>query len=193
QGRAYVSDGKSHLLDYEVNGLPVGTQGSELKLDKPGKVWVTARVAARLDEQPNEEIRSRSYDKQPYWELERARISNLREVPVEVVVNGKVVARKTIRADGAVQDVAFEIPIERSSWVALRILPSSHTNPVFVTVQDQPIRASRKSADWCARAVDQCWTQKEPLISPKEREAAREAYDHARRVYRQIISESEVD
>jgi hypothetical protein len=193
QGRAYVSDGKSHLLDYEVNGLPVGTQGSELKLDKPGKVWVTARVAARLDEQPNEEIRGRGYDKQPYWDLERARISNLREVPVEVVVNGKVVARKTMLADGTVRDLAFEVPVERSSWVAMRILPSSHTNPVFVTVQDQPIRASRKSADWCARAVDQCWTQKEPLISPKEREAAREAYDHARRVYRQIISESEVD
>ncbi|WP_229368217.1 CehA/McbA family metallohydrolase [Telluribacter humicola] len=193
QGRAYVSDGKSHLMDFQVNDLPVGTNGSELKLGKPAKVRVTARVAARLDEKPNEEIRKRSYDKQPYWDLERARKGDTREVPVEVVVNGKVVATKSIVADGTVRDIAFEVPIERSSWVALRILPSSHTNPVFITVNDKPVRASRKSADWCARAVDQCWGQKEPQIAAHEREAARKAYEHARHTYHQILAESEVD
>jgi hypothetical protein len=193
QGRAYVSDGKSHLMDFRVNNLSVGTNGSELKLSKPATVKITAKVAARLDEVPNEDIRQRSYDKQPYWELERARKGTSREVPVEVVVNGRVVASSTLLADGTLRDLAFEVPIERSSWVALRILPSSHTNPVFIEVNNKPIRASRKSADWCTRSVDQCWTQKAPLIAVPEREAARKAYEHARQVYRQIMQESEVD
>ncbi|WP_247233159.1 CehA/McbA family metallohydrolase [Telluribacter sp. SYSU D00476] len=193
QGRAYVSDGKSHLMDFQVNGLPVGIKGSELKLRQPAKVQVTAQVAARLDEVPNEEIRKRSYDKQPYWDLERARTGTSREVPVEVVVNGKVVATKALLADGTVRNLTFEVPIERSSWVALRILPSSHTNPIFIEINNKPIRASRKSADWCARAVDQCWSQKAPQIAAREREAAQKAYEHARQVYQRIQAESEVD
>ena len=32
RGRSYVSDGKSHLMDFRLNGLSVGTKGSEVKL-----------------------------------------------------------------------------------------------------------------------------------------------------------------
>lgn len=190
-GRAYVSDGKSHLIDFRVNELPVGTRGSELKLDKPATVRVTARVAARLDEKPNETLRAKRYDEQPYWEIERARIAGTREVPVELIVNGESVSKKIILADGSMQDVAFDVPVERSSWVALRILPSSHTNPIFVTVGGRPIRASRRSAEWCLKAVDQCWSQKAPKIAATERDAAAKAYEHARAIYRRIISESD--
>ncbi len=170
-----------------------GASGSELKLGQPATVRVTARVAARLDEQPNEAIRKLRADEKPYWELERARLGTSREVPVELIVNGRAVARQTIVADGRLQDLKFEIPIEQSSWVALRILPSSHTNPEFVLVNDQPIRASRRSAEWCLKAVDQCWTQKAPKISAKERPEAEKAYRHAREVYRRILAESKTD
>ncbi len=193
EGRAYVTDGKSHLLDFQVNTVAMGISSSELKLDKPQSVRVTAKVAARLDEQPNEAIRKLSYDQKPYWELERSRIGNSREVPVELIVNGQPVAKKTILADGAIREVAFDVPIEQSSWVALRILPSSHTNPIFITVGGQPIRASRRSAEWCLQAVDQCWSQKAPKISAKERPEAEKAYQHAREVYRRILAESKVD
>ena len=44
------------------------------------------------------------------------------------------------------------------------VLPSSHTNPVFVLVGDRPIRASRRSAEWCLDAVDVCWEQKKKAI-----------------------------
>lgn len=189
-GRSYVSDGKSHLINFQANNLLVGTAGSELKLAKPATVRVTARVAARLDEEPNETLHAKRYDEQPYWEIERARIAGTREVPVEVIVNGEPTAKKNIPADGSMQDVAFDVPIEQSSWVALRVLPSSHTNPIFVTVGGQPIRASRRSAEWCLKAVDQCWNQKAPKISPAERAAAEKAYEHARAVYRRIIAES---
>jgi hypothetical protein len=61
---------------------------------------------------------------------------------------------------------------------------------MFVLVDGQPIRASRASADWCLRAVDQCWSQKARQISAKEKPDAERAYEHARRVYRRILAES---
>ena len=39
-GRSYVCDGKSHLMDFTVNGLGVGLKGSEIKLAKGGEVSV---------------------------------------------------------------------------------------------------------------------------------------------------------
>ncbi len=192
-GRSYVSDGRSHLLDFKVDGLAVGTRGSELRIAAPRRVRVTARVAALLGEQPDETLRERPPDQMPYWELERARIGDTREVPLEVVVNGRVVAGRNVVADGALREVTFDINVERSAWVALRILPSSHTNPVFVVVGGRPVRASRRSAEWCLKAVDQCWSQKAPQISERERPDAQRAYDHARRVYRKVAEECEVD
>src|SRR5215467_1524617 len=89
QGRAYVGDGRSHLMEFSVDGLAAGTNGSQVNLAKAGTVRVAARVAARLDEQPR-----RVNPQQSYWDLELARIPATREVPVEVVVNGKPVAKK---------------------------------------------------------------------------------------------------
>jgi hypothetical protein len=85
--------------------------------------------------------------------------------------------------------VSFDVPIARSSWVAVRILPAAHTNPIFVVVDNKPIRASRESAQWCVNAVHQCWTQKAPRIGPNELAAARAAYDHATLVYKQLETE----
>ena len=114
-----------------------------------------------------------------------------REVPVEVIVNGRAVANKTIVADGTLRDVTFDVPLDQSSWVALRILHSSHSNPIFVLIGGKPVRASRDSAEWCLRAVDQCWSQKVSKISERERPEAERAYEHARSVYRRILSETQ--
>jgi hypothetical protein len=189
-GRAYVGDGRSHLMDFAVNGREAGMGDSEVRLAAGDNARVTLKVAALLDPSPNEVIRRLRYDQPPYWDIERARIGTAREVPVELVVNGRAAARKTVAADGTVRDVSFEIPLRRSSWLAVRILPSAHTNPVFAIVDGQPIRASRRSAEWCLAAVNQCWTQKAPKIAPAELAAARAAYDHAREVYRARIAES---
>ena len=93
-------------------------------------------------------------------------------------------------ADGQFRDIELSVPIEGSSWVALRIYPTSHTNPIFVTVGGKPIRASKASAEWCLAGVDKCWSQKERSIRPAERDKARAAYDHAREAYRRIVAES---
>ncbi|HCC57558.1 MAG TPA: hypothetical protein DEQ47_09890 [Solibacterales bacterium] len=190
-GRSYVSDGKTHLMDFSVNGLEAGTQGSELHLAKAGNVTVTLKAAAYLPEIPNEAIRKLPVDQKPYWDLERARIGNTREVPVEIVVNGKAVARQNIVADGTPRELKFEVTLTESSWIAARTLPAAHTNPVFALLGGAPIRASRQSAQWCLDAVNQCWTQKAPRIAAGELADARKAYDHAREVYRRLISESQ--
>ena len=189
QGRNYVSDGRSHLMDFAVNGTRMGEHSSELRLSEAGKVHATVKVAAYLPAQPNPAVQHRPYAEKPYWDLERARIGDTRKVPVEVVVNGYPVATQTIEADGQVRDLDFEVPIERSSWVAVRILPSSHGNPVFVLVGDRPIRASRRSAEWCLKGVDQCWSQKQRFFPANEMDQAKQAYAHARETYRQLVLE----
>ena len=113
-----------------------------------------------------------------------------REIAVELIVNGQVAGRKTVLADGQIRPLSFDVPIQRSSWVAVRARAAAHTNPVFVLVGEQPIRASRRSARWCLAAVDQCWSQKAPRIREAEREEARRAYEHARAVYRQRLAET---
>ena len=212
-GRSYVSDGRSHLMDFSVNNIEVGTNASEVRLTGRGTVHAQVKVSAylspvasRSDSIPSDRgdhfwrtlnnrdssadnIHDRPIDQTPYWHLERARIGNTREVPVEFVVNGKPTGRQNIVADGRIRDIAFDVPVERSSWVAVRILGSSHSNPIFILVDGKPIRASRQSAQWCLAAVDQCWTQKAPKISKAELPDAQAAYDHAREVYTQLVAE----
>jgi 16S rRNA U1498 N3-methylase RsmE len=85
------------------------------------------------------------------------------------------------------------VPIKASSWVCLRVFPSSHSNPVFVLVDGKPIRASKKSAEWCLAAVEQCRRQKFPRIREAERPAAQAAFDHARREYERLAKECAAD
>jgi len=222
-GRSYVSDGRSDLMDFNVNGVEVGTRNSEVKLKAAGTAHVSVLAAAYLDPfstnarevtdseppswsaqvpsrnresdpffyTPKDALNERPYSERPYWHIERARIGSTREVPVELIVNGRAAARKNIVADGTPREIKFDAPIERSSWLAVRILGSSHSNPVFVIVDGKPVRASRASAQWCLTAVNQCWTQKAPKISKAELPEAQKAYDHARQVYQQLIAESE--
>jgi hypothetical protein len=187
-GRSYVSDGRSHLLDYKVNDTPVGEKESEVNLAQPGIVHVTARVAARLDSVPHPELQNLPYEKQPYWSLERARIGTSANVPLEVIVNGLAVTNVPIVADGALRDVAFDVNIARSSWVALRIFGSSHSNPIWVMVEGKKMAPSRKSVEWCLQGVDQCWSQKKQFIHDSEMKDALQAYDHARAVYRDMLT-----
>jgi hypothetical protein len=186
-GRSYVSDGKSHLLDFKVNGSEVG---SEIAIGHGENAHIEVTVAARLDPLPDESIRKLSVLQKPYWDIERTRVGATRDVPVELIVNGTARERKLVYADGQMRPVTFDVPIEKSSWIAVRILPSSHTNPIFAIVDGKPIRASRRSAEWCLAAVSQCWSQKAVAISASEKESAKKAYDHAREVYQQLIAES---
>ena len=197
-GRSYCGDGMSHLFDFKINDVAVGEPGSDgkisqLNLAKPGKVAVSFDVNALLAKSPSpetERIRNSRLDQKPYWHIERSRVKNSRKVPVEVIVNGYPAIRKDIVADGTTRTMKLDLDIKHSSWVAVRILPSAHTNPVFVEVGGKPIRASRRSAKWCREAVDVCWNSKKGRIRESEQAAASAAYDVARKTYEQILSES---
>ncbi|HEY3839288.1 MAG TPA: CehA/McbA family metallohydrolase [Bryobacteraceae bacterium] len=191
EGRAYVSDGRSHLMDFKVNGMQMGEGDSNVAMGPGGRIHVTANVAALLDEKPDASVRGLHYDEKPYWNIERTRIGDSRRVPVELVVNGQAVAKKEIEADGKVQEIAFDYPVKKSSWVALRVLESSHTNPIWVTVSGKPVRASKESLEWCIRAVDQCWQQKQAQIRLNERGEAQRTYQAAKAEYEKRLAEVE--
>jgi hypothetical protein len=198
-GRCYVSDGRSHLIDFKAGGVAVGEKGSELRLAAPGEVELTARVAALLPQTPDSRLRGLGFftppfgraEEKPFWHIERARLGESREVPLEALVNGEPVAQQRFIADGTQRDVKFRVPMKRSGWVALRILPSSHTNPVFVIVDNKPIRSNKRSIEWCLAGVDACWAQKERTYAAAEHAEAVAAYDHARKIYRARLAEAE--
>ncbi len=201
-GRSYCGDGLSHIIDFRVNETGVGEKAggsshiSRLDLKESQEVRVRFDASALLAEKPTPEteaIRTRRLDDKPYWHIERCRIGESRKVPVEVIVNGQVAARSELLADGTVRPFDIPLKITQSSWVAVRILPSVHTNPVFVHVDNRPIRASRRSAEWCEKAVQTCWSSKQERIRPEEREAAKLAYDQAAEIYRKVLSESVAD
>ena len=89
-GRNYVSDGKSHLMDFKANDVALGENGQRTApREARQRCKLTAKVAALLDEQPQPgDRRACRRDKKPFWDIERARIGDTREVPVEVIVNG---------------------------------------------------------------------------------------------------------
>ncbi|HEX7379179.1 MAG TPA: CehA/McbA family metallohydrolase [Pirellulales bacterium] len=200
-GRSYCGDGLSHVLDFKVNEVAVGEPGSDgkistLALAQPGSVNVTCDIAAMLEKEQTDEtrrIRKSRLDAKPFWHLERCRVGDTRKVPVEVIVNGQVAHRQEIEADGSLSSLKVPLEIKESSWVAVRILPSVHTNPVWVTVGEKPVRASKRSAAWCVKAVEQCWRQKVNQIRKAERDVAKQAYDSAKASYERVLAEASQD
>jgi hypothetical protein len=200
-GRSYCCDGKTHLFNFEIDGLGVGEPGdggrkSFLAAKGGQRLKIKCKAAGLLDEQPTQEdiaISTSDLGKKPYWHIERARVKGTRQVPVELIVNGQSVDKKLVEADGRIEDVEFQYQPDQSSWIAIRVFPAAHTNPIFVELDGAPIRASKRSAQWCLDAVDRCWESKSPLIRKSELNSAREAYDYARAMYRRIVAEAHDD
>jgi len=189
-GSNYVSDGFSHLIDFKVNNVEAGEKNSEVAAASNSTLGISVNAAAMLSEVQDERgkfVASRPPEIFPYWNIERARIGSSRNVLVELIVNGEAVQKKEISADGDWKKLDFNYKIQRSSWLAIRINFSSHTNPVFVVVDGKPI-IEQKSAEWCRDAVDQCWKTKNGSIRKEELEAARVAYDFARKTYDALIT-----
>jgi hypothetical protein len=199
RGRSYVSDGYAHALAFDVNGK---TSGDELQLASSAMVTVKGTIAFS-PETPLEPAYGGAI---PVGGLRhvgdtviRREILSLNPAYqrghrlVQVVVNGRAVASREVPADGREHAVEFSVPIERSSWIALRQFPQLHTNPVIVLVGGRPIRASRESALWALACIDQLWRVRAGGIAPGERADAEKAYEEARAVYRRIAAESPAD
>lgn len=192
KGRSYVSDGHAHLIDFRVEDQTLGLNESKLRLSGAQSVTIKGKAAAFLtsyQDRIGEIIGSLTEYQSPYWHIERSRRGKTRNVAVELIVNGEKVGEKIIEANGDWNDVSFQFDVEQSSWMALRIHGSAHTNPIFVEVASKPI-AIKKSAEWCRNAIDQCWDMKHGEFKPEEVEEAKAGYDHARKVYDEIIEKS---
>lgn len=191
-GRSYVTEGSSHIIDFFVNDVEMGVKDSRLQLKKPGMVKISAKAVSNVPEVQTEAgkaIARSALVVQPYWHIERARIGTTRNVPVELIVNGVPVDTIVLKGDGNWTDIKFQYMVQRSSWIALRILGSVHTNPIFVIVDGKPI-AEKKSLEWCIQSLDQCWKMKQNNIRADERSTAKEAYDASRRTYETILKQA---
>jgi hypothetical protein len=143
-------------------------------------VALKATVAAWLDEtpaDPNTEVEGYG------WHLERARLGTSRSVPLEVVLNGNAVERAVVLADGQPRTATLEVNIERSNWRFSSCRPL--TGPIVVRVAGHPVRASRRSAEWCLGCLEVVWAKHAHRIRESERAVAAAAWDHARASYRQ--------
>ena len=169
-GRSYVTDGRTHLMEFSASTsnpkqtLEAGTNGSELKLSRPDNVKFQVKIAGLY--------------------------GDARKLPVELIINGYPVAKQEVDSDGAERTLTFEHEVEKSSWAAIRVFPTGHTNPVFVIIDEKPIRASRQSALWCLQSVEQCWKAKANSYRVDEQVTAAADYETARTVFRRIIEES---
>jgi hypothetical protein len=134
-GRTFVTNGPIPTL--EINGKG---PGETVELKAAGKVRAAVAVESYVP-----------FDK------------------IDVLVNGKVLAHDASGADKSpglrIRRLDFDLPIERSSWIALRVRgpddahvfdgPAwAHTSPVFVTVGGQRI-TSRQDAEYFVDWIEQ--------------------------------------
>lgn len=184
-GKSYVSDGYAHLPTMTVGGVSPGYGAVELKA--AGPVLVSAQVAFAPQTPAAVAYGTLSSDGGRadvgdtvilHRDRSEAWIDG-GEREVEIVVNGDVVSKHTVPANGKLHAIDTSISIERSSWVAIRHFPQMHSNPVNVIVDGAPIRASRESARWCIEMTELLWKNREKSITPAERPAAKVAFEHA--------------
>lgn len=194
-GKSYVSDGFAHALQFEVDGKSPGF--GDVSLSSAKDVRVTAKVAFATH-QPRAVAYGGILPKSgrrtvgDTVNLHAPRDSGTQvggDRLVELVVNGQVVAEKTVPADGSIHNVEFSIEVKESSWIAIRQFPQLHTNVVNVIVGEKPIRASRRSARWCRLATELLWKNRNHKISRRERDTAKLSYDQAIARYRMIESD----
>ena len=195
-GRSYVSDGFAHALEFEVNDIQPGF--GPAKLSGPGSVSISCQVAF-APETPRTvsqgQIRPQGGarfvgDTVTFHGPPPTRSVAGGTRKIEIIVNGNAVAVQEVPADGQGHRLQFEIPIDQSSWVALRHFPQLHTNPVDVIVDNKPIRVSSKSARWCQETIKQLWNTRGNRISQHERAEANKTFQWAIDLYKQIQAEA---
>ena len=196
QGRSYVSDGFAHALNFQVNGQAPGFEDVQFK--EPGTVEIEAQVSFAPETpkavaygllNPPEGRRAQGDTRILHAPRNTEFVTDGQRL-VEIVQNGRVVAKQSVPADGEIHPLRFTVPVEQSSWIALRQFPQLHTNPVNVIVNQRPIRASRESALWCVETIKLLWKNRHKIIAAQERDAAEQTYQRAIRSYLQRAAES---
>jgi len=118
-----------------------------MHLPSPGKIRLSAKIAAMLGDQVDE-----SFKRRFPWSIERARIGSGKEVPVEVIVNGYPVARQTVVADGAARDLKFDVPDRAEQLGLLSNLSIAPHESIFVDGGRQADQNKQAEREWCLKA-----------------------------------------
>jgi O-glycosyl hydrolase len=171
KGRTVVTtNGHVEFLDLKVNGS--FGPGDEIRLRKKGQVNVNVKWTSIQD----------------------------LEGSIEIVCNGKVVAKleATVNRSKPVT-LNIDLPVRESSWIcARRMNPAghqSHTAPVYVTVEDKPVRASAADAEYFVRWIENILANIEDggpwsIYFTKDIETVRARYLKAAGMYRKIANEA---
>ncbi len=129
-GRTVVTtNGHVEFLDLKINGT--AGPGDEIRLKEKNPVEVDVKWSS----------------------------SGILTGSIEIVCNGKVVAKMegTSVPDKPVH-FKTNVPVAESSWICARRMDDtghqSHTAPVYITLQDKPVRASAEDAEYFVKWID---------------------------------------
>ncbi len=171
-GRTVVTtDGHDEFLDLKVNDE--ATPGDEIKLKSKGLVNVDVKWTAI------KELTGR----------------------IEIVCNGKVIeAQKCTAKPGEPVALRTSIPVTQSSWICARRVDDkghrSHTAPVYVMVNNAPVRASAEDAQFFVNWIDNILKQTAPGgpwngYFTHDLDIVQNRYRKARAIYEKIEKEAE--
>jgi hypothetical protein len=135
-----------------------------------------------------------------------ARVRSITPVTAaSLVFNGEVVDKVTLAADRLSADYTKTLKVSRSGWYHLRVegteserfpldtsFAQAFTNPVWITVGDQPVR-HRASAEYALKWIDNLQAQAEAWPgwrSQREKAHVYAQFDEARAVYRRFLAEA---
>ena len=120
---------------------------------------------------------------------------------IELVINGQVVARQYGTAKpGTPLTTSFKQSFPKSGWISARRMDSAghrhvlHTSPVYITINNQPVRVSKEDAQYFVAWIDNILKQIEPgapwnKYFANNLDAAKERYQKARDIYNRIAAE----
>jgi O-glycosyl hydrolase len=172
-GRTVVtSNGHAEFLELKVNGT--ATPGDEIRIRDKRAVNVEAT-----------------------WTSVKEQTGR-----IEVVCNGRVVAVQPGTAKpGKPVTMHASVPLDESSWICARRMDDaghrSHTAPVYISLNNKPVRASAEDAQYFVRWIDNILEKTSPggpwnRYVPHDLKGIQERYRIARAIYEKIAAEAKV-
>lgn len=171
RGRTVISrNGHAEFLDLKVDGTQ--GPGAEIEIEGGGELTISVTWSA------NKKLSG----------------------PVEIVSNGKVVARQEATAEVERPFTFSHTQVfDESSWVCARRVGSEghlvHTSPVYVSVDNRPVRADREDAEFFIQWIDNILDKIQPgkewnKFFPDSYETVKMRYLRAREIYEKIREEA---
>jgi hypothetical protein len=170
-GRTVVTtNGHTEFLDLKVNDS--SRPGDEIKLGEKGKVNINVIWTSIQDQ----------------------------EGRIEIVCNGKVVAvSEATVSPGKAAILNVDLTVKESCWICARRMNEkghqSHTAPVYITIDNRPVRASPEDAEYYVRWIDNILANIQndgpwSIYFTKDIEIVKARYQKAASIFRNIADEA---